>query len=51
VEAVANVGAPVPCQHQQSLHVLAAQEEGLVVFVGVVVQLQELNEVEADVKV
>jgi hypothetical protein len=51
VEAVADVGAPVPRQHQQRLHVLPAEEEGLMVLVGVVVELEELNEVEADVEV
>ena len=51
VEAVAHVGAPVARQHQQDVHVLAAQEQGLVVAMWVVVQLQELHEMETDVEV
>ena len=51
VEAVPDVRAAVGGQHQQHAHVLAAQEERLVVALRVVVELQELNEVEADVEV
>lgn len=51
MEAVPNVEGLVGGQHQQDFHVLAAEEEGLVVAVGVVVQLQELDKVEADVEV
>jgi hypothetical protein len=51
MESVAGVRALAGGQHQQHIHVLAAQEQGLVVPLGVVVQLEELYKVEADVKV
>lgn len=48
---MADVGAAVARQRQQRVHVLAAKEEGLVVPLRVVVQLEELDKVEADVEV
>jgi hypothetical protein len=51
VEAVADVGRGVGGQHQQDVHVLAAQVQRLVVARRVVVQLEELHKVKTDVEV